>query len=310
MSAFGKRPESCLYLTATQQLRMKKMIPKTAISLTSAFLCSYVTGAPIHIWSFDEGSGTVAVDSVGGADAELVDATWTEDRFGNAGGAVQTGYNQWVNPPNTVKMETGTFAAWIYLDEYGGPNQTEGPIFSGENGSGASYFSYRLQVDPAGKLIFEATAPKGTGSARYAESALTLDLNKWTHVAGTYDGYTTRVYINGSLEGSTTYETFAAMGTDSYVRVGIGHLEGWKVQWFQGRIDDARVYDTALGEAELADLIRPTHLLGYPINSDYWADTGAWLGWINARYAPWIWVHSMNKYLYFDEASGWSYILK
>jgi hypothetical protein len=263
---------------------------------------------PIHYWHFDEGSGVVAVDAAGGANADLIGAAWAMDRFGNPGKAIQTGHNMWVNPPDSVKTETGTFAAWIYADAYGGYNQPAGPIFSAEQGSGASNFAYRLQLHESGAVAFEAVAPWGTGSARVAVSSSTIPLNTWTHVAGTYDGYTSKVYINGQLDGSSqTFEDFAGMNTSTSIRVGIGHLENWSVQWFQGRIDDARVYDSALPDAQLRDIA--SRWSNSPPREDGWVDTANWLGWVYVLHDPWIWVHDLQHYLYLHP-NGWAYLPK
>src|SRR5687768_10640910 len=40
--------------------------------------------APKHCWSFDEGSGTIARDSAGGATIQLDRASWAPGRYGNA----------------------------------------------------------------------------------------------------------------------------------------------------------------------------------------------------------------------------------
>ena len=272
----------------------------------NSFVLSSSKAYPIHNWSFDEGSGSIATDSAGGADATLSGATWTEDRFGNPGKAIQTGYNMWANPPDSVKTETGTFAAWIYADAHGGYNRPPGPIFSAEQGSGASNFAYRLQLHNTGIIAFEAVAPWTTNGARVALSESTIPLQTWTHVAGTYDGYTARVYINGQLDGSSeTYATYAGMNINPSIRVGIGHLEGWGVQWFQGRIDDARVYSVPLSQELLQ--VEAGVWNGYPVTDSGWIDTGDYLGWVYITYAPWVWIHNLQSYAYVLP-SGWMYL--
>lgn len=276
----------------------------------SDFTLSFLAAPPdpIHHWTFDEGSGEVAADVVGGADADLLGTAWVADRAGNAGKAIQTGHNMWADPPDSVKTETGTFSAWIYANAYGGYNQPAGPIFSAEQGSGASNFSYRLQLHESGAIAFEAVAPWGTGSARVAVSESSIPLDKWTHVAGTYDGYTSKVYINGQLDGSSqTFGTYAGMNTSPSIRVGIGHLPGWSVQWFQGRIDDARVYDTPLSNAQIRDIAN--RWSGYRTRQDGWVDTAGWLGWVYVNHDPWIWVHDLQHYLYLHP-SNWAFVPK
>jgi hypothetical protein len=70
-------------------------------------------------------------------------------------------------------------------------------------------------------------------------------MGKWYHVAGTYDGTNTRVYINGNLEGSYNAPISEPLVT-STLPTGIGHLPNWSVQWFEGIIDEVRIYDRAL----------------------------------------------------------------
>ncbi|MEX0324901.1 MAG: hypothetical protein AB3N33_02305 [Puniceicoccaceae bacterium] len=47
---------------------------------------------------------------------------------------------------------------------------------------------------------------------------------------------------------------------------------------------------------------------GYPIVADNWVDTGAWLGWVNISFDPWVWVDALSKYVYIGDDSGWVYI--
>jgi hypothetical protein len=48
--------------------------------------------------------------------------------------------------------------------------------------------------------------------------------------------------------------------------------------------------------------------LGYPVDENGWADTGDWLNWVNVTSQPWIWVISLEKYVYVGDDSGWVYI--
>ncbi|MEX0323089.1 MAG: LamG domain-containing protein [Puniceicoccaceae bacterium] len=287
-----------------------KPLKNTFLILSSivAISCSLVGQGDslLHHWTFDEGTGSVAADTVSAADGVIIGATWTEDRFGQAGMAIQTGNGMWVDPPNTVKTETGTFSAWIYADAWGGYNQPAGPIFSAEQGSGGSNFSYRLQLNNTGVIAFEAIAPWGNGASRVAVSDSTIPLSTWTHVAGTYDGYTTKVYINGKLDGSSeTYDNYAGMNTSDFIRVGIGHLQGWSVQWFQGRIDDAMVHNNALTAEEFQQMAGTWN--GYAVDENGWADTGDWIGWVYVANQPWVWIDDLMSYVYFHE-SGWIWV--
>jgi hypothetical protein len=203
-------------------------------------------------WSFDEGSGSIAADSSATeAHGTLEGAIWTADRHGTAGKAVQFGDGAWVDVPDApLKPAEITLAAWVYIT---GLDGSAAPIFSAEQGLGAAGFSYRLQIMTDGRLRMEAVGPYTTYQERAAATAV-VPLNEWHHVAGTYDGYSVRAYIDGQLAAETTYGIYEALQTDPAIRVGLGHLDGWGVQWFRGSMDDMRMYAGALSAEAIAAL--------------------------------------------------------
>jgi hypothetical protein len=66
-----------------------------------------------------------------------------------------------------------------------------------------------------------------------------LLLNRWSHLAATYDGSVLRVYVNGALESSRTVGGAIDVGS-GLLKIGEG---------FKGKIDDVRVWRTALSAA-------------------------------------------------------------
>ena len=72
-------------------------------------------------------------------------------------------------------------------------------------------------------------------------------MNTWTHVAMTYDGANLRFYQNGTLV--TTKATTGAMAvTAGALKIGGDSIWG---EWFQGSLDEVRVYNRALTAAEI-----------------------------------------------------------
>ena len=77
-----------------------------------------------------------------------------------------------------------------------------------------------------------------------------LDANVWVHVVMTWDGANKRLYINGSHDKTWTGQTGAMMVVE----------RGWVLAWedsqahryFDGDLDDVRLYDKALSAAEVA----------------------------------------------------------
>src|SRR5262249_34265357 len=78
-----------------------------------------------------------------------------------------------------------------------------------------------------------------------AYGTATLALNTWSHLAATYDGSTLRLYVNGTQVGSLA-QTGAMTPSASPLTIGGDPIFG---QYFQGMIDEVRVYSVALTPA-------------------------------------------------------------
>ena len=84
------------------------------------------------------------------------------------------------------------------------------------------------------------------GANRWATGAV-LPLSTWTHVAGTYNGTTIRLYVNGVQVGTSAFTGVIGTSTGA-LRIGGNSLWG---EFFQGQIDEVRIYNRALTAAEL-----------------------------------------------------------
>ena len=79
-----------------------------------------------------------------------------------------------------------------------------------------------------------------------------MDLGQWTHFAAVYDGVDIRIYKNGILIGTPAPKTDTI---DSSSRsVFIGHREG-EERFFDGLIDEVKIYDRALSATEILDIM-------------------------------------------------------
>jgi hypothetical protein len=89
---------------------------------------------------------------------------------------------------NTITLE-----AWIYPTAWK-TSSWQGNIINRELGA---FGGYMLRCGATGTLSFNF----GNGTAWYEvqSSINALTLNTWQHVAGTYDGTTLRIYVNGTL---------------------------------------------------------------------------------------------------------------
>jgi hypothetical protein len=85
-------------------------------------------------------------------------------------------------------------------------------------------------------------------------SAATVTLNEWTHVAVTYDGAFARIYLNGKASGlRETSASCNVVDAGSNVYIGRNYFSG---TFFQGALDDIRVYQRTLTATEIDQLYR------------------------------------------------------
>jgi large repetitive protein len=139
-----------------------------------------------------------------------------------------------IAPTAKLHLQTLTVEAWARLDF----------TASGENvifQQGATGSGYALQVGSDGKLQF---AVDGTT----VESPDTLRLGSWTHVAGTYDGTTLRLYIDGIAVADKAFAGPIAYDTNG-ATIGAADSSGGGL--WHGELDELRVWNTAESAATI-----------------------------------------------------------
>jgi hypothetical protein len=100
-----------------------------------------------------------------------------------------------------------------------------------------NFYDWELRtVDSGGAKL------RGKRGATEITGATTLVTGQWYHVALSYDGTTTRLFLDGKLEGSTTTST-SQNGGSANVRLGgiYSHGNGTTINYLDGRIDKARI---------------------------------------------------------------------
>ena len=103
-------------------------------------------------------------------------------------------------------------------------------------GVGAKWISSSSEaLLPAGGGVFD-------GSTVHADARRAVPVNRWSHLALTYDGATLRLYVNGS-QVSSRATTGTIKRTTDPLWIGGNHPYG---EYFQGLIDQVRVYDRVL----------------------------------------------------------------
>ena len=197
----------------------------------------------VGAYGFDEGTGTTTADQSGTNNpGTLSGATWTTaGRYGNALNFDGVNDLLTITDSNSLDLTTGmTLEAWVRPTALGGPWRTA--VFK-ERPGGLVYALYAHGTNgskvPAGEIF--------NGATRISAAPNTLTVNTWTHLATTYNGTTLILFVNGVqvAQFATTGPISTSTGA---LRVGGNTI--WS-EWFQGQIDEVRVYNRALSAAQI-----------------------------------------------------------
>src|SRR5690606_19673603 len=141
---------------------------------------------------------------------------------------------------------------------------------------------YDLSLSSTGKIFLRFNqASSGNSNILYSQSSYPDNGSAWVHVAATYDGTTMRMYVNGTEESNKTFSTPPVIGSNS---LGLSIGEGSNGAYgFKGSMDDVRIYNIALGAAEILDLATlppaSTPLLTSPVDQSEGIPTDTDLSW-------------------------------
>ena len=212
----------------------------------------------VAAYSFDAGSGSTAADSsANGNDGTINGATWTTAaKFGNAlsfNGS--SSYVDFGNPTSLRNTGSMTWSAWVYATA--DPPDDGQIIAKSSGGSGGAGWQLKTSPDTGPETFGVAVSPDGVShTQRYSTTVRTL--NTWYYVAGVYDAAARElhIYVNGQLDDGVLRGTVPASQADPSQNVNVGRRSGGF--YFQGRIDEVRVYNRALSQAEIqADMNQP-----------------------------------------------------
>lgn len=116
----------------------------------------------------------------------------------------------------------------------------------------SSVFEYQLYSNAStGRVDFNLLTSAGTDVC-VAAGGTSLAAGQWYHVAGTSDGTTCRVYLNGGQDGTGSVSGSMSNTTANFL---VGYDgSGTATRYFNGSIDEVRIYNRALSGAEVQQL--------------------------------------------------------
>lgn len=194
-------------------------------------------------WRLDDGFGATASDAAGSHDGTLSGPSWAT---GQLGGALEfDGAFDYVlvgHQDDLSLTEEFTFAAWIRKNNLGVSYDII--LNKGTTGNNVNY--------SFGTLNREITFGFYSGGWReFSTSGLNLERTTWYHIAATFDSASGDVilYLNGA---EVLHRTASAKPLANTEDLYIGRSQYG--EYWEGRLDDVRIYDCALSPVDIAFL--------------------------------------------------------
>ena len=182
-------------------------------------------------------------------------ATLVADRFGHINSAYRFDGNDKISIPDdpSLHLQSLTLSAWVKpaVDMADGQQRV---ILSKEKQgtAGGYYLAYTRNADKVGAVNFKIMSQGGPATGYHSTFFVTdLAAGQWYHIVGTYDGTSRKLYIDGVLKKAIT-ETITLFHDSEPIQIGV-QAPGQGGFW-NGLIDEVRIYDRALTEDEIQQL--------------------------------------------------------
>jgi prepilin-type N-terminal cleavage/methylation domain-containing protein len=212
-------------------------------------------------WKFEQ-PGLIAYDTSGyGNDGALVGGATQESAsacgLGLGGCAEFNGVDGKISIVDNATLDfgTGSFTVATWVKAEGGDGRI---VYKYDNVSTTRGFM--LTVNASIQADFRLFDTGGSGQADVGGGPLTDVSGGWHHVVGVRDSTATRIYIDGTEKDNNTGATADVSGTTE-MRIGASIFND---KWFDGLIDEVRIYSSALTAQEIGKLYaegRKTHPL-------------------------------------------------
>lgn len=215
------------------------------------------------LWHFNESSGTSLSDATGNGNTINLSGSAVLGSAGKLGTSVSfngtSSYGETSTTPlitNTLSVCTwvntsGAQAAGTRVLEQGGCNTNDGYGIELNNASSGKYDF----------VVWAGGAGTCTAACR-ATSATNIIPEAWNYICGTYNGVTSKIYINGKYENSATCSL--SMNTQPLT---IGKAAGGN-SFLKGNVDETALWSRALSDNDIKELyLRGANRVKYQVRS-------------------------------------------
>lgn len=221
------------------------------------------TFSTVAYWYFDEGSGNMSYDkTVNDNDGKLYNGTvWNSEeptwksssdcKYGNC--LSFDGYNDYIGINDSASLDITTeitVETWIKADQWA-PDDYDSPFVTKASGAdwGVWNLVHKVNDVPTGLTGFRFEMVID-GTRYQVWSATQGQTNQWYHLAGTFNGTTMRLYVNGVEEDSSVYP--GTINTnDLSLQIGKQWWYWGNYSYFDGIIDEVRIWNRTLSPEEI-----------------------------------------------------------
>jgi len=211
----------------------------------------------VSYWKLDESSGNAA-DSVGSNTLTNNNSTAYVSGKINNGADLESTSSNYFSKATSVDLPSGngarSISAWVKVESY--PDHLTVLSYGTRN----NYQNFEFIILSSGVMTV------GIYNENSANSSTAISTGTWHHIAYTYDGTTSKFYLDGVIDGTDTFANTPNTGTSTNLYVGI--LNDATSFKFDGIIDELAVWSRALTEVEVGQLYNLTSGLQYPFTPE------------------------------------------
>ncbi len=210
---------------------------------------SFTIGKQVARWKLDEAGGNTATDSVGNNNGRVIGNPQWKPSAGKIGGAMEfDGDGDYVEIGRESNFDIAdqiTVSAWIKVNQF--DKEWQAVIAKGDS-------AWRIQRNQNNNsLEFACSGLKIPSGAPWGNLYGEKNVNdgKWHHIAGIYDGNKMYLIIDGDVD--TSQPASGRINTNDQP-VYIGENSENTGRYWNGLIDDVRIYNYALSERNVKTL--------------------------------------------------------
>ena len=205
---------------------------------------------PSVYFSFNEGSGTFVLDGSGHGNGGMLYSASRIENGGCGGALLFNGVDSYVTIPYTSRNHPEkaiTVSTWFYTDSF----RPQTLISCYREGG------YRLGIEDGGDLWWTVNL-EGYGDLEIPVQHEGISLNQWHHVTGTYDGQSSKIYLDGILRNQKNASGVIQYQYPNYVILGADAGTGEQPDAgcsnnLRGGLDEVRIYPRALAYGQVMD---------------------------------------------------------